>query len=177
MSANVSSVMQVVSRRLQRVLQFAFGATTQRRETQSVIDRFFDCLWSGRHIAVAEHLLADDFAFRRASDHEIVGRGQFVERLPSADPVTEWQYEVIDCVCEANYAFARVRMSRAGVAGRGGAVTVPRIGAALFRLELDTIDEEWGLGDLGDVNPFFHLVRIRIKDVWVSEALAEIRAT
>jgi len=173
MSASFSSLMQVVSRRLQCVMQFVFGATTQRRESRSLIDSFFACLWSGRHIAMAEHLLADDFEFRSASDQEIVGRELFVKRLPYACPFTEWQYDVIDCVCEANCAFARVRVSRAGVGDGEGAITVTRIGAALFRLELETIDEEWALSDLEGADPIFHFARNRIKEVWVSEALAE----
>lgn len=146
-------------------MQDAFGPTTPQR----LVQVFCEYLWSGRFIETAEHLLADDFVFRSASDRHVFGREQFVDHLRHSRSLTEQRYEVLECICEASRVFARVRVSDVG---NGSAVTVMRVGAALFRCELETVNVEWMLGDLGGADPFFYFVRNRIKEVWVSEELA-----
>lgn len=137
---------------------------------RSLVRTFCECLWNRRDSVVAEHLLADDFVFKSSRKHEIVGRRAFIDHVHQTPSHAERRYELLDCVCEGNYAFARVRVS---FVEAGSYRTAEREGAALFRCELETPDVEWMLGDLGGADPFFHFVRHRIAEVWASEELVD----
>lgn len=142
---------------------FVFGPITPPR----LIHAFCDYIWNGRDISAAEHLLADNFIFRSHVTTRFVGRPKFAEYVRHTAAAGDRRYEVVDCLCAANRAFARVRVSSAALGDAGSQDTVERLGRRLFRCELESADVEWMLGDLGGADPYFHFARNRISDVWV----------
>jgi hypothetical protein len=136
-----------------------------------LVQSFCEGIWDGSELATADALLTDDFVFHDSCERAIAGRAPFVEYVRRARRRVERRYALLDCVCEADRAFARVRVSCAPFAGDGATGPAQRVGAAWFRCERHTIDVEWMLGDLGGADPFFHFVRSRIAEVWVSQEL------
>lgn len=125
--------------------------------TPALVDAFYSRIWNGGDLDAASSLLTDTFVFRGSLGTELHGREPFLGyvRMVRA-ALDEYRCDILDCVSEADRAFARMRFSGKHVGMfRGFAPThepVEWAGAALFRFERDRIAELWVLGDLASLD-------------------------
>ncbi len=121
--------------------------------TPSIVEAFYQRIWSAGDLDAASELLSEDFAFRGSLGVDMRGREAFKEYVRMVrEALTNYRCEILACVSEEDHAFAKMRFSGSHVGTfRGHRATgrlVEWLGAALFRFERDTIVELWVLGDL-----------------------------
>jgi len=125
--------------------------------TPILVEKFYERIWNAGDLGAITDVMASDFAFRGSLGTELIGHEAFEEYLGSIrGALADYRCEIIQCVAEGNYAFAKMRFSGRHVASfRGYAPTgkdVSWLGAALFRFEGEVIRELWVLGDLAGLD-------------------------
>ena|ERR1700761_305647 len=118
-----------------------------------LVEAFYERIWNAGDSAGISELLAPDFRFRGSLGDELCGWEAFASYKRSVRTALDnYHCEILDCVSEADRAFAKMQFSGRHVGlFRGYEPTgksVSWMGAALFRFEAPTIKELWVLGDL-----------------------------
>src|SRR5579863_6088018 len=125
--------------------------------TPELVTAFYRRIWNAGDLGACAELLADNFAFRGSLGREMRGHEAFKEYVRSVrDPLGQYSCEILECVCEQDRAFARMRFSGIHRAPfRDYPATGKSVawhGAALFRFERGRIAELWVLGDLAGLD-------------------------
>jgi steroid delta-isomerase-like uncharacterized protein len=125
--------------------------------TPTLVEAFYDRIWNAGDLTAAFDLLTAEFVFRGSLGRELQGREAFADYvLAVRGALANYRCEILDCVAEANQAFAKMRFSGVHVAQfRGYRPTdkpVSWSGAALFRFDRERIAELWVLGDLAGLD-------------------------
>ncbi len=123
----------------------------------SLVQRFYDRIWNAGDLAAISDLLSADFLFRGSLGSKLRGLEAFEGYVHTVrNALADYRCEILECVTEGNQAFAKMRFSGTHVAAfRGYPPTgkpVYWLGAALFRLDRQTIAELWVLGDLAGLD-------------------------
>jgi predicted ester cyclase len=121
--------------------------------TPALVHDFYQRIWNTGDANAIPELLTTDFAFRGSLGAEMQGHAAFWAYVcgvrKALDP---YRCDILECVTESPYAFARMRFSGVHVGDfRGYAPTGLPLhweGAAHFRFESARIRELWVLGDL-----------------------------
>lgn len=121
--------------------------------TPKLVEAFYRRIWDEGELGAASELLSEEFRFRGSLGMEMRGRAAFLEYVRSVrGALAEYRCEILDCVAEADKAFAKMRFGGKHVGVfRGYKPTgkpVHWLGAALFRFEAGKIAELWVLGDV-----------------------------
>ena len=121
--------------------------------TPSLVEGFYRRIWNAGELEAVSALLASDFAFCGSLGAELQGQSAFLEYVRSVRAVlADYHYEIVTCVTEGEYAFARMRFSGRHVGSFMGYEPTGRVvcweGAALFHLAGAVITNLWVLGDL-----------------------------
>lgn len=129
--------------------------------TPSHVKAFYERIWNAGDLEAITDLVATDFVFRGSLGTELVGHQAFKEYVAVIRTAfAEYHCEIIHCVTEGDYAFAKMRFSGRHVGFfRGYAPTgkgVSWLGAALFCLEGGVIKNLWVLGDLTGLDAVLH---------------------
>ncbi len=118
----------------------------------AVIRRFYDELWNGWDLTVADEIVAPDLRFRGSLGTSLAGIEAFkgyVEQVREAFP--DWHNRVDELIAEGDKVVARMTWSGThrgellGIAPTGRRVTY--VGAAIFRLADAKIQDAWIVGD------------------------------
>lgn len=114
-------------------------------------------IWETGELDAAAGLLLDDFLFRGSLGTEMRGRDAFLGYVRAVRAaLDEYRCDILACVTEGEYAFAKMRFSGVhsgqfrGYGPPGQRVSC--LGAALFRITGNRIAELWVLGDLASLD-------------------------
>jgi predicted ester cyclase len=119
---------------------------------RATIRRFYDELWNGWNLAVADEILADDVRFRGSLGATLEGREAFkgyVERIRAAFP--DWHNRIDELIDAGDTIVARMTWIGTrtgelfGMAPTGQRVSY--VGVAIFRLAGGVIQDGWVVGD------------------------------
>jgi len=118
-----------------------------------LVRHFYERIWEQGNLDAVSQLVAKDFVFRGSLGSEVRGRDAFLEYVRGIRAaVGDYRAEILACVTEELFAFAKMRFGGRHVGQlRGCAPTgkpVAWLAAALFRFEEGVIVELWVLGDL-----------------------------
>jgi steroid delta-isomerase-like uncharacterized protein len=126
---------------------------TDAEETNAaVVRRFYEELWNGGDLSVADEILAADLRFRGSLGTTLTGVDAFkgyADATWAAFP--DWHNQVDELIVAGDRVVARLtwtgthRGSLLGVAATGRRVRY--VGAAIFRLAAGRIHEAWVVGD------------------------------
>jgi predicted ester cyclase len=132
-------------------------ALAQSAPANELVRAFYDRIWNAGDLSALPDLLSPSFVFRGSLGDELEGWiafGNYVRSVRGA--LAEYRCEVLECVTEAERAFAKMRFSGLHVATFRGfqptAKLVSWLGAALFRCKDGLIAELWVLGDLAGLD-------------------------
>jgi len=122
-----------------------------------LVQDFYQRIWNAGELGAIAELLAEGFVFRGSLGNEMRGRADFADYVRSVrGSLSNYRCDILDCVCEGDRAFARMRFSGLHTGEfRGYAPTgrlISWLGAALFRFERQAIAELWVLGDLAGLD-------------------------
>jgi steroid delta-isomerase-like uncharacterized protein len=121
-------------------------------DNETVVHRFYEELWNGWRLELADELLAQGLRFRGSLGSVCEGRDEFVryvEKVRAAFP--DWTNRIDEVVAAGERVVARMTWSGThlgeldGVAPSGARVEYA--GAAFFRLVGGRIEEAWVVGD------------------------------
>jgi predicted ester cyclase len=122
-----------------------------------LVRAFYERIWNAGDLSCLPDLLSPAFVFKGSLGDELEGWnafGNYVRSVRSA--LAEYRCEILECVTEAERAFAKMRFSGLHVAPfRGFQPTgklVSWLGAALFRCKDGVIAELWVLGDIAGLD-------------------------
>lgn len=125
---------------------------TMADANKAVIRRFYEELWNRWDLAVAEEIVSRDVRFRGSLGTTLTGIDslkRYVEQVRTAFP--DWHNRIDELIAERNKVVARMTWSGIhsgslfGIAPTGNTVTY--VGAAIFRLREEKIQEAWVVGD------------------------------
>lgn len=121
--------------------------------TSFLVEQFYSQIWTAGDLEATAAILADDFCFRGSLGAELQGRQAFegyVRYVRGA--LSDYRCDILECVCEGDRAFAKMRFSGRHTGDFRGYPPTGRsidwLGAALFRFEGERIADLWVLGDL-----------------------------
>jgi predicted ester cyclase len=121
--------------------------------TPALVADFYRHIWHAGNRSAAGELLAEDFLFRGSLAVETRGLDRFwdyVREVRSA--LADFHCDILECVCEAQSAFAKMQFSGLHVGEFRGyrptGLPLRWLGAALFHFEAGRIRRLWVLGDL-----------------------------
>jgi steroid delta-isomerase-like uncharacterized protein len=118
----------------------------------ALVRRFYEELWNGWDLAVADEILAADLLFRGTLGHELRGRDAFkgyAEEVRDAFP--DWHNQIDDLIEAGDRVITRMTWSGThegelrGIAPTGRRVSYP--GAGFFTVEDGLITVAWIVGD------------------------------
>jgi steroid delta-isomerase-like uncharacterized protein len=117
-----------------------------------VVRRFYHELWNRWDLAVADHIVAEDLAFRGSLGATLVGREAFkgyVLSIQAAFP--DWHNRIDEMLSVGDRVVTRMTWTGTHL-GRFGEVdatgsSVEYVGAAFFRVSDGLILEAWVVGD------------------------------
>src|SRR5216683_1867492 len=125
--------------------------------TPNLVEAFYERIWNRGDLDAIPDLLANDFQCRGSLGTEMCGHEAFREYVLSVRrALADYRCEVLVCVAEGDYGFAKMRFSGRHVGlFRGHTATgrpVEWLGAALFRFDEGRVAELWVLGDLAGLD-------------------------
>ena len=125
--------------------------------TAPLVGAFYERIWNAGELEAAEGLLAPGLSFRGSLGAVLRGRDAFLDYVRWVlSALSHYHCEIVDCVADADRAFARMQFSgRHAAPFRGFAPTGREVrwaGAALFRFADGVIAEIWVLGDLAGLD-------------------------
>ncbi|MBX9720630.1 MAG: ester cyclase [Candidatus Obscuribacterales bacterium] len=131
----------------------------------SLVSRFYERIWNNGELDAILELLVNDFSFRGSLGPEMLGQDAFRQYVCSVrSSLSNYRCEILDCVCEDDRAFAKMRFSgiHTGIF-RGYEPTNKEVwwlGAALFRIKGNRISELWVLGDVAGLDSMLKSMRL-----------------
>lgn len=148
--------------------------------TPILVEKFYKRIWNDGDLGTITDVLSSDFVFRGSLGSELIGHEAFKEYLGSIrGALADYHCEIIQCVAEGNYAFAKMRFSGRHVGSfRGYAPTgrdVSWLGAALFLFKGEVIRELWVLGDLAGLDAVLKTNEAAVKHNRNQEALKTVK--
>jgi len=125
--------------------------------TPSLVIDFYQRIWNAGDQGAVREILAADFAFRGSLGTELKGQAPFWDYVCAVrSALADYRCDILECVCEADRAFAKMYFSGLHVGNFRGhrptGLPVHWYGTALFRFAEGRIQELWVLGDLAGLD-------------------------
>lgn len=125
-------------------------------ECRALVHRYYEELWNGWQLDLADEILAPDLRFRGSLGTSVETRDEFLGYLLGIrQAMPDFHNEIELLVAQDDAAAARLTYSGThegelfGVAGSGHRISYQ--GAAFFHIADDVIGEIWTLGDMSAV--------------------------
>jgi predicted ester cyclase len=128
----------------------------------TLVSDFYERIWNAGDRSAVDDLLSEGFVFRGSLGADMKGHARFWDYVCAVrSAMAGYRCDILECVCEDQRAFAKMRFSGMHVGDfrghRPSGLPVCWHGAALFRFEQGRIGELWVLGDLAGLDAMLAL--------------------